>query len=263
MEVRGKLAIITGASRGIGRSLSIKLAEAGCNLLMTALEEDELKVLVADVRKFGIKAEILPCDISSAEEREKLINWIHQSKDLPDILINNVGIGGSFGKFYNLPFSEISKVIEVNVVAFLHITHALIPLLKKRPRAKIVNISSGVARLPYPGLAVYGATKAFITSFSESLSCELLGTTVDVLCFHPGFTYTSFMETSKMDLRKIPKSLIHSPEYVAERILYAILKDKVCSYSDFITYFATKVGVLLPTWLKVKIFKNLFWELPD
>jgi len=171
-------------------------------------------------------------------------------------------MGGNFGRFSHEDWPTIEKIISLNIVALVQLTHALLPLLKSRPRAKIVNISSGIARLPYPGLAVYGATKGFVSSFSESLICELADSNVDVLCFHPGFTKTPFIETSKMDLQKIPKMLIHSPEEVAARIVKAIRKDKFWDYYDFLTGFSTWLGMLLPERFKKYIFKDLFWSLP-
>jgi short-subunit dehydrogenase len=91
--------------------------------------------------------------------------------------------------------------VEDQQVDLVNLTRELLPVLKSRPPAKTANTSSGIARLPYPGLAVYGATKAFVSGLGESLSCELHGTHVDVLCFHPGFTETSFMQSAAMDMR--------------------------------------------------------------
>jgi short-subunit dehydrogenase len=263
MELSGKLAIITGASRGIGRALAIELAKSGGKLLLTALEEDELSTLSNELRsKFSVFVEAMACDLSDPESRKNLINWIQDWKDPPDILINNAGLG-YFGRFEDSDWNRIEKTIALNISALIHLTYELIPVLKKRPSAKIVNISSGIARLPYPGLAVYGATKGFISSFSESLSSELSDTSISVLCFHPGFAMTSFISSAGMDLQKVPGLMIHSPENIAIQIVQAIRKDKQWAYSDFLTRFSTWFGVLLPSGLKTSIFKNLFWRLPD
>ncbi len=263
MELSGKLVIITGASRGIGHAFAREIAKSGCGLLLTAFEEDELAALSDELRAQSINVAAMPADLSDPESRKNLINWILQQKENPDILVNNAGIGGDFGRFENLDLPGIEKIIALNVSAFIHLTHKLIPVLKSRPRAKIVNISSGIARLPYPGLMVYGATKAFVSSFSESLACELAGTSIDVLCFHPGFTMTSFIKTSRMDMSRIPRRLIHTPEDIAFRIVQAIKADKHWDYSDFLTGFSAWFGALLPARLKTFIFRNLFWRLPD
>lgn len=262
MELSGKLAVITGASRGIGRALATELAKCGCGLLLTALEEDELTVLANELRsKFSVPVEATACDLSDFGSRKNLIDWI-KSKEHVDILINNAGLG-YFGRFEDSDWTRIEKTIALNISALIHLTYELIPILKKRPIAKIVNVSSGMARLPYPGLAVYGATKGFISSFSESLSSELSGTSIRVLCFHPGFAMSSFIGSAGMDMSKVPKILIHIPEEIATEILEAIKKDKQWAYSDFVTRFTTGLGAILPSRLKTSILKELFWRLPD
>jgi hypothetical protein len=263
MELSGKLTIITGASRGIGRALAIELARSGCGLLLTALERDELNHLLNELRAFPVKVATMAADLSDTEDRKRVLNWILEHEQPPDILVNNAGIGGQFGRFEQINLSNIEKTIALNVSALVHLTHELIPILRKRPHAKIVNISSGIARLPYPGLAVYGATKGFVASFSESLACELTGSNIDVHCFYPGFTATHFMESSGMDMRKIPRWMIHTPEYVASRIVKALKKDYTWYYSDLITKFSPFIGTLIPHRLKISIFKKLFWELPN
>lgn len=263
MELSGRTAVLTGASRGIGRALARGLAVSGCGLILTALEDSELSTLSEELRAFPVKVFVRALDLTDSEERKKLIDWMKSLRQLPDILINNAGMGGYFGRFEKSDWRSIEKTIALNIFALIFLTHELIPVLKSRPRAKIVNISSGIARLPYPGLAVYGATKGFVSSFSESLACEFAGTSVDVLCFHPGFSMTPFIGTSMMELQKIPRWLIHPPEEVAAQIVEAIRKDKMWDYSDFPTRFSAWLGVLLPEHLKISIFKDLFWRLPD
>ena len=211
--------------------------------------------------KFSVPVEAKACDLPGLESRKNLINWI-KSKEQIDILINNAGLG-YFGRYEDSDWNRIEKTIALNISALIHLTHELIPILKKRPRAKIVNISSGMARLPYPGLAVYGATKGFVSSFSESLASELTSTSISVLCFHPGFTMTSFIGSAGMDMHKVPKILIHTPEEIATQIARAIKKDKQWAYADFLTRFSVGMGAILPSRLKTFILKDLFWRLPD
>jgi len=262
MELSGKLAVVTGASRGIGRALAIALAERGCGLLLTALEKEELEALSTELQPTHGEVATMPADLSIVQERGRLVDWVLGHKAAPDILVNNAGTGGSFGRFESLDLDTIVKTVSCNVSAALHLTHELIPLLKSRPRAKIVNISSGIAALPYPGLAVYGGTKAFVSSLSQSLACELKGTKVDVLCFHPAFTMTSFMQSAAMDMHKIPRALLHAPEHTAARIVRAIERDRAWAYSDLSTRFLVWVAAQIPYRLRVALFKDLFWELP-
>ncbi|OGP91959.1 MAG: hypothetical protein A2157_12185 [Deltaproteobacteria bacterium RBG_16_47_11] len=263
MELSGKLAIITGASRGIGRASAKEFVKHRSGVLLTALEADELTSLSDELRICPVRVAAITADLSESESRKNFINWVLEQGEIPDILVNNAGMGGDFGRFECQSLNSIGNTIALNISALVHLTRELIPFLKRRPSAKIVNISSGIARLPYPGLAIYGATKAFVSSFSQSLSCELAGTSIDVLCFHPGFTMTPFIQTSGMDIGKVPRRFIHWPEEVASRLVQAIRKDRQWDYSDYATRFSAWFGTLLPSHLKTSIFKDIFWRLPD
>jgi len=263
MELTGKVAIVTGASRGIGRAIVKELVKKRCGLLLTALEGDELSSLAKEIAPLAPNLATRPADLSKPEERKEFIEWVLRQEPAPDILVNNAGMGGNFGRFETVGWESLERAIALNVTALVHLTHELIPILKKRPRATIVNISSGSARLPYPGLAVYGATKGFVSSFSETLWAELATTSIRVLCFHPGFTLTPFITTSKMSLQTIPSRFVHTPERVASRIVKAIEKDKRWAYSDLVTHLTALFANLLPPALKVSVFRKLFWRLPD
>ena len=114
------------------------------------------------------------------------------------------------------------------------LTREFISMVKNRSESKIVNISSSISRLPYSGMAVYGATKGFISSFSESLASELYGTNISVLCFHPGFTKTEFLSAANMDTHKTPQFLFRTPEFVASRIVKAIRKDEAVRAAEIL-----------------------------
>jgi len=263
MKLSGKLAVVTGASRGIGRALAKEFAKQGCGLLLTALEEEELLVVSQEIRRKAlVTVEAMAVDLSTSRDRKSLIEWIQRRKNPPDILVNNAGIG-YFGRFDGADPISVERTVTINVSALVHLTHELIPILKTRPRAKIVNVSSASSRLPYPGLAIYGATKAFVSSLSQTLSAELQGTSVDVLCFHPGFTATPFIESAGMDMSKVKKMLIHSPEEVAHQIVRAIRRDKHWGCSDLITRLSVLTGIILPIRLKTAIFERLCWRLSD
>ncbi|HOK77256.1 MAG TPA: SDR family NAD(P)-dependent oxidoreductase [Verrucomicrobiota bacterium] len=254
---------MTGACSGIGRAVSVELARNGCGLLLTGFEAEELARLEVELKPFAASLATKAADLADARERMALVGWLRDQSTPPDILINNAGIGGRFGSFAASEMADMEKVVALNVLGFLHLTHELIPLLRTRPEGCIVNISSGIGRLPYPGLAVYGATKAFISSFSESLACELSGTRIRVMCFHPGFTSTGFMARSAMDMRRVPRFLVHSPERVARRLVKALRAGSRWVYSDALTGLSARLGILIPHCLRVRLFKNLFWELPD
>ncbi len=263
MELRDKVAFVTGSSSGIGRALALELAKNSCRLILTALEPQDMEEVVEQVRPFGIEVSARPADLSDLDERRALLEWVRRQPFPPDILVNNAGAGGRFGCFAGADLHDLERVITLNVDALIGLTHGLLPLLRTRPEARLVNVSSGVARLPYPGLAVYGATKAFISSFSESLACELADTNVKVLCFHPGFTTTGFMERSSMDMSKVPGWLVHQPEFVARRLVRALRQDRGWTFSDHLTGISARLGLLLPHPARIRAFSHLFWEVPN
>ncbi len=263
MDLSGKVAVLTGASRGIGRALAFELAKSGCELLLMALEPDELSVVSNELReKCHASVEAMAGDLSDLNNLENVVRWIQTRQNPPDILINNAGIG-HFGRFEDTAWRYTEKTIALNISALIHLTHELIPILRNRPRAKIVNVSSGSSKLPYPGLAIYAATKAFVSSFSQTLAAELDGTSIDVLCFHPGFTMTSFIESAGMEMSKVSKLLIHSPEEVAIQLVRAIKRDEYWGYSDVLTRLSVMLGTALPTRLRMAIFERLCWRLSD
>ncbi len=261
MELSGKVAVITGASRGIGRALSFELARCGCNLLLTALEEHELRLVLSQIKEgFSVSAEARAADLSLLEQRESILSWIKCRQELPDILINNAGVG-CFGLFEGVSIKEMERTVALNINSLVNLIYGLLPVLKSRRQAAIVNISSGMSRLPYPGLAVYGATKAFVSSLSQSLDAELAGTTINVLCFHPGFTNTSFMDTAGMDIKRLPRILLATPEKTAIRVRKAIQQNKHWEYSDALTQVSVLLGQSLPIQMKRFISNRLFRRL--
>lgn len=263
MHLDGKLAVLTGASRGIGRALATKLAGTGCNLVLTALEPGELTQLEDELRATTHAAiRSLPLDLTDASAREELVRFVRELATPPDILINNSGIG-FFGRFDSVTWKSIERTLELNVHAVTHLTHELLPILRVRPQAKIVNVSSASARFPYPCMAVYGASKAFVSAFSETLACELAGSAVSVLCVHPGFTDTPFIKSAGMDLGKVPPAMIHRPDRVAARIVRAIERDQRWVYGDVMSRVLTDVADVLPVPVRSPLFRNLFWRLPD
>lgn len=258
MILHGKVAFVTGASRGIGRELAFALAERGCGLVLTALEADELAEVARDLgSSCPLRVEFHPADLTDRASLDSLVDFVRTRSEHPDILINNAG-GGRFGRFDASNPVDVSRTLDLNVYAPTRLTAELLPLLRRRPEAKVVFISSGIARLPYPGLAVYGAAKGYLSSLSESLACELAGSDVSVLCFHPGFTRTEFMRSARMDMSRVPTFALSDPKKVARRIVRAIERDRVWTYSDVLTRIDTGVARVLPTRLRIRLFRNLF-----
>jgi short-subunit dehydrogenase len=262
MQLAGKTVVVTGASRGIGQAVARALARKGCRLLLTALEQEEVGRLAQELEASGIAVSFHAGDLASDEGMRSFVDWVRSRGDPPDVLVNNAG-GGRFGRFASSPWSDIERTLILNALVPTRLIHELLPLLTRRPEAAILNISSAVARLPYPGLAAYGACKGYLSSLSESLACELSGTRVRILCVHPGFTRTHFMSSAGMDMSRVPDWFIRPPEAVAAHVIRILEQDRVWSYGDLATRLGTWLSNLIPHPAKNRIFRNLYWRLPD
>jgi len=263
MDLSGKFVLVTGASSGIGRALALELAGRRARLVLTALEEPQLADVAGEIATLhGTRVEFRAADLANAGSRDDLVAWLRSRADPLDVIVSNAG-GGRFARFSAAPWEDLRRTLALNVDAPTHLLRALLPLLLARPEGRIAIVSSGIARLPYPGLAAYGASKGYLASLGESLACELLGTQVRVMVCFPGFTRTGFMESAGMDMSRVPGHMMGSPERVARRIAHGIATGRRWSFSDLSSRLAAVAAPLLPSGLRVRILKNLFWRLPD
>jgi short-subunit dehydrogenase len=192
-------ALVTGASKGIGRSIALLLAKKGHPVLLVARNEDDLKALALEITAtYKVQAHWLALDLSSPEASEKVKQWCADHSYSISILINNAGYG-LWGNFENADIDEQLNMISLNISTLVKLTHAFIPVLKQQPQGYILNIASTAAYQAVPTLAVYSATKAFVLSFSRALRYELKGTTVAVSCLSPGPTDTGFAHRAGLD----------------------------------------------------------------
>ncbi|WP_106397931.1 SDR family NAD(P)-dependent oxidoreductase [Actinocorallia populi] len=179
-------AVVTGASSGIGESIARSLAAQGTDLVLVARRGDLLERLAAELSgRFGVRAEALAADLTSADGLERVAGRVPGT----DLLVNNAGYG-AFGAFHTLSYADRAREVGLNVTALTRLTHAAVPSMAERGRGGVLNVASVAAYAPSPGSAVYGATKAFVLSFTESLHAELKPAGVHVTALCPGFTRT-------------------------------------------------------------------------
>ncbi len=192
-----KRALVTGASSGIGAELARGLATRGANLVLVARRADRLEALAADLRQFGVKVDVTPADLADPAAREALAA-AHAGID---ILVNNAGLG-AYGKFADTEWQRLARIIEVNIAALTHLTHLFAPGMAARGFGRILMISSTAAYQPVPLMAVYAATKAYVSSFGAAVNVELgeKGVQTTVLC--PGGTESEFMEVAATGAKK-------------------------------------------------------------
>ncbi len=211
MSYNNRLALVTGASAGLGVDFARQLAEAGCDLVLVARRQENLERLADEIEQgTGRRPVVRPCDLSSAEERQKV------AQDFPevDILINNAGVG-VFGRFADSEWDRVAQMVEVDIAALTHLTHLFLPGMKERKWGRILQVASTAAFQPCPSLASYAASKSYVLNFSLALDHELKGSGVVSSCLCPGATATEFVEVSGQQLSDfMRRSQMTSPEVV-------------------------------------------------
>ena len=194
-----RTALVTGASSGIGGSFAKLLAAGGCDLVTVARRGDRLEELAAGLRKeHGVRVEVLPADLVSESGLAAVAARLSGGGPPVELLVNNAGQGSS-GALAKESAETVEAQVKLNVLALTRLAHAALGGMLDRGHGGILNVSSMAGFVAGPGAAVYSATKAFVTSLSESLHVEVRGTGVHVTALCPGFTRTEFHHSGAVD----------------------------------------------------------------
>jgi len=211
-EWKGKTALITGASSGIGHALARGLAKRGCRLVLAARRRDRLETLATELEAQGVQALVQACDVSVDADRAALAQAVEGRFGGLDMLFNNAGIllKGLAGQE---PLETFRRNMETNYFAAIDLTQRCLPMLRRSPGSWVAFTSSGLALRSTPGLGAYCATKSALEAYAESLRAEEQGRGVRVLVIRPDLTATDMVGT---------KRTVQSPEQVAEKALHAL-----------------------------------------
>lgn len=259
--------LITGASSGIGYELAKVCGRNGYNLVLVARREDALKRLKFELDSTygdqvrtcgaGIGTWIYRADLSNADERQQLAQWIQAEGLHVDGLINNAGFG-DYGPFVETDWEKQNQMLQLNVVALTHLTHLFLPGMVERRRGRILNVASTAAFQPGPLMAVYYATKAYVLSFTSAIASELDGTGVTVTTLCPGPTQSEFQEISEMSQSKLVRGRkLPTSAEVAEYGYQAMQQGKrvaVHGFSNRVLAFSTR---LLPSKLLTDFVREM------
>jgi len=194
-----KVALITGASSGIGKELARIHAEQGGDLVIIARSGDKLKELKSELeQKHSIKVHCITKDLTNSNAPKEIYDELNQAGIAIEYLINNAGFGG-LGKFHEREWEKDLAMINLNIIALTALTRHFLPDMVKRNSGRILNVSSTAGLMPGPLQAVYYATKAYVNSFSNAIAEELYDTNITVTSLQPGATETGFGSISGMD----------------------------------------------------------------
>jgi len=245
MKFGGRNALITGASAGIGREFARQLAGRAQSLILVARREQRLNELRDGLTQQhpNLRIQVRETDLADLPQIEELTTWLERERIDVDLLINNAGLGDS-GPFATSDLRRNEQMMLVNMVALTSLTRHLLPQMIARKRGGILNVSSSAAFLPIPNFAVYAATKAYVTSFSEALRAELHGTGVSVCALCPGPVHTEFQEVASRPGGQPdsgPEFVHVSVEQVVRDALAALEADRPL----VIPGFAMKLGIFL------------------
>ena len=239
-------ALITGASKGIGKAIAFELAKHKYDILLTARSVDLLQQTAEEIKKlYPVKIYFLSLDLSELTAPQKLCDWCVENNFPVSVLVNNAGFGLT-GSFDQISLKETNDLLQLNVIVPTQLCRIFIPLLKQQTQSYILNIASSTAYQAIPMLAVYAASKAYILRFSRAIKHELTGTNISVTCLSPGPTDTDWATTAKMNERvlKMADKFNMTPQKVAEIGIKAMFNKR----TEVIAGFTNKLGAFV-SWL--------------
>jgi short-subunit dehydrogenase len=229
---KNKIAVVTGASSGIGAATAKRLAREGMQVLLVARRLDRMEDLIAQIRQGGGQAYAIPADLMQESERARLFQEVTRRFGDADVLVNNAGLGW-YGYGDEMPWKTALEMLQVNVEAVVQLTLGFLGKMRQRNTGHIINVGSISGSIPSQGVAVYGATKSFLDNFTTALHRELTGTRVHVSVVRAGPVRTEFCETAlqRENGMHVPTENVGlTSEQVAQRIWTLMLRPRRVVY---------------------------------
>jgi hypothetical protein len=248
--------LVTGASSGIGAAYARALRARGEKLILVARREDRLRQLAAELGGETAVA-VVPADLAQPGAAEQVMAAVEGLGLTVDLLVNNAGVGHT-GNFIEEPLDRIRAMIDLNVRALVELTRLALPGMVARRRGRLVNVVSTSAFQPVPFLNIYGASKAFVLSFTEALATELKGTGVRVQALCPGLTKSEFHEVSGTDKVRFTKTSAMEPEQVVALSLRALDSGRLRVVTGWQNRLLAAVQRFAPASLSRRVAAELF-----
>ena len=252
-EFQTKIAIITGASSGLGAEFARQLAARGFNLLLTARRQEYLQQVRQSITSdYKVQVDVYPADLSKSSDMSNLIDAINQVTN-PDILVNCAGFG-TVGRFYRIDPEKELAMMQVHIVAPVMLCRCVLPGMISRNHGAIINVASLAGLIPIRNV-LYHSSKAFLVSFSEVLHTELLNSQVTVQALCPGFILSRFHDTpeyTQFSRYSVPRFLWMTPQQAVTASLKSLYNGKVICVPGLLYGFA---GLLARNSLTAGIIK--------
>lgn len=254
-------ALVTGASSGIGLNISLELARKGYSIILVGRDQKALDDLANKLKRdYSVGTEVIAADLCEDENIKLVHSTLYKYWDNLVILVNNAGLG-AWGRFAEEPLENQLKILKLNNIALIQLTHFVLEIFLRNNKGYILNIGSSASFQAVPGMAVYSASKAFVHHFSRALALELKGSGVSVTCVHPGATETAFVKRAGMSgshLEKQAEKFNMKPDEVASLAVNAMFKRKVNYTTGFLNQLNYSLSVLLPDRLLETVAARLY-----
>ncbi|MBV9131028.1 MAG: SDR family oxidoreductase [Verrucomicrobia bacterium] len=248
--------LITGASAGIGREFARQLAPAVNTMVLVARRNERLAALEMELRIINPHLEVFSrqLDLRDHAALERFCNWLDESGLSVDLLINNAGLGDR-GAFIDSEWERVLAMLQVNIETLTYLTYRILPSMRKSGCGAILNVSSVASLVPVPHLAVYAATKAYVTSFSEALRAELRSANISVTTLCPGPVPTEFDDVARrepqVNTAAAGREMFSVPvQEVVRRALNAVSRDKARIIPGTLVNLSMTIFAFIPMYLK-------------
>jgi uncharacterized protein len=226
VELKGKTALVTGASSGLGVEFARQLAARGCHVILVARRAEALAQLKQELEaRHGVRVYPMPMDLTAADAPQGLYAQVEGAGLSVDVLVNNAGLG-LFGAFTDIPWEREKMMLELDILTVVHLTKLFAPAMVRRQFGCVLNIGSTGAFQPTPTYAAYAAAKSFVLSYSEAVNCELRGTGVTCTALCPGVTRTEFFQVSGQKLTLYQRLTMMASGEVVRIGLNAMLRGR-------------------------------------
>ena len=223
--MKGKIALVTGGSRGIGRAIALKLAEAGCDVaVLYAGRRDAAEETVQQLQGLGARAICVQCDVSDENQAAAAFKQVSDELGLPDILVNNAGIVRD-GLAMRMSAENFRAVLDTNLTGAFNMIHACLPGFLRRRSGRIINISSVSGMMGNPGQANYASSKAGLIGLTKTIAREVASRGITVNAVAPGFIETDMTRSMNVDalnagVKQVPMGRMGRPEDVANAVRF-------------------------------------------